>query len=76
MTNQELALALRQVSKAHEASWDTFKAKYNRSMHDCIRAELGNDPLALIFDCLFTAGYAEMWSFCDQVLETAPLTKE
>lgn len=42
--------------------------KYGRDMDACIHEVVGDDPIALILDCLFTAGFSEMWEFCDQVL--------
>lgn len=44
------------------------EGKYAKSMHDCICEVVGSDPIATILDCLFTAGFADMYDFCDAVL--------
>ena len=68
MTNVEIARALRQIDTLHQASWDKDKRRYTRPCGECIQEVVGNDPIALLFGCLFAVGYCEMWDFCDKVL--------
>lgn len=41
---------------------------YTKTYDDCIQQVVGDDPIAMILACLFTAGYSEVYDFCDQVL--------
>src|SRR5262249_2536742 len=41
---------------------------YTKSYFDCVREVVGEDPIATILDCLFTAGYCDMFEFADAVL--------
>jgi hypothetical protein len=67
--NARLAKVIREVHKLREASYDKARDRYTRRHDECIREIVGDDdPIALILSCLFTAGFGEMWDFCDHVL--------
>lgn len=77
--NIKLATWLRAVRKAHEASFKEtndigpygyriHEARYHKTVSDCIEEVIPGNPLGMILNCLFDAGYAEMWDFCNEVL--------
>lgn len=41
---------------------------YTKTYSACIQEVVGDDPIATILGCLFTAGYCDMFEFADQVL--------
>lgn len=43
---------------------------YAKSYSVCIREVVGDDPIAAILDCLFTAGFCDMHEYADRVLGT------
>lgn len=66
--NVRLAQAIRKVEEIHEASWIADGRYYAKRYPVCIANVVGNDPIAIILNCLFTAGYADMHDFCNTVL--------
>lgn len=68
MDDREFATKLRQVHELREASWGGNPPAYTRHYPGLITEVFGNSPWAKIADCLFTAGYCEMWEFCDEIL--------
>lgn len=85
--NRSLALAIRRVEEIHEASYDKAKSYvtrdgteipkgYTKTYSVCVREVVGTDPIATILDCLFTAGYCDMFEFADTVLGPAAPTQE
>lgn len=80
--NEYLAAVLRRVHAEREASWvpgggqsiATASGHYTRTYRDCYPdAGIGPDnPLGLILDCLFTAGFCEIWEFCEQAEGRTP----
>ena len=70
ISNVTLAEHIREVSQLRESSWDgsTKYGEYKLSYDDCIQQVVGDDPIGIILACLFTAGYSDMYDFCDQVL--------
>lgn len=81
--NVRLAQAIRKVNELHQASYvgdEAYKANphrpYAKSIHDCIHEVVGDDPIATILACLFTAGFADMYDFCDTVLGPQAPTQE
>jgi len=79
-TPMEFAGWLRKVSDIREASWDENAGvmsrhtglpygAYQKHYGDPLYSEAGIPEVWWpIFDCLLTAGYCEMWDFCDTVL--------
>lgn len=74
--NVRLALAIRRVEEIHEASYNRFLERCTKLYRDCIREVVGDDPIATILSCLFTAGYSDMYDFCDTVLGPQAPTQE
>jgi hypothetical protein len=72
MTNIELAEAIRAIDKLREASYDRGTLRYTKRYDECIAEVVGSDPIHLLLSCLFTAGYCEMFDFCDLVLGAEP----
>jgi hypothetical protein len=70
IVNVTLAEHIREVSELHEKSWEAGEpyGEYTKDYSDCIEEVVGDDPIGLILSCLFTAGYCEMYDFCDEVL--------
>ena len=72
--NMYLATILRKVGDLHEASWNgKGYGHYTKTYRECM-IEAGvceSDPLTKILACLFTAGYCDMWEFCDETLGKA-----
>lgn len=66
--NVRLAQAIRRVEEIHEASYNRFLDRCTKRYRDCIREVVGDDPIATILACLFTAGFSDMYDFCDTVL--------
>ena len=72
--NVALAQAIRAILAMREGSWEEvetdggYRNGYTKTVSECIQAVAGDDPIGLILGCLFTAGYGEMWEFCDRVL--------
>jgi hypothetical protein len=71
MTNIELAEAIRAIHKLREASY-VGAGRYGKRYDECIAEVVGSDPIHLLLSCLFTAGYCEMFDFCDIVLGAEP----
>ena len=64
---RELFLALRKADYLHEASWNGNR--YTRDTGECAMEATGGDrQISVVFDCLLTAGYGEMWQAADEVL--------
>lgn len=75
--NVRLALAIRKVHELREASYDASAGRcggYSKRYQDCIREVVGDDPIATILSCLFTAGYCDMYEFADAVLGKVELS--
>lgn len=51
-----------------------WEGKYTKDIDECIHEVVGDDPITMILACLFTAGYSDMYDFCDQVL--GPMKEE
>jgi len=72
--NVALAQAIRAILAMREGSWEEveivggYQGVYTKRPLKCIKAVVGDDPIGLILECLFAAGYDEMWEFCDRVL--------
>ena len=65
-TPKEFAKMCRDALACREASWNDTK---NRYMKPCLTAaaETCPEPWAPIVACLLTAGYADVWEWCDKV---------
>lgn len=70
MDNVALAKAIRQVAAKREGSYDKATHRYGLSYAQAIEQTVGDDPIAIILACLFTAGYCEMYEYTDKVLGT------
>lgn len=77
--NRQLAVWLRAARDRHEESYIEQVTDsrgnlisggyYMLSSQAAASVVVGeNNPIALVIACLLTAGYCEMWDFCDQVL--------
>ncbi len=66
--NQSLALAIRKVAEIREGSWNEGRGEYDLLHRDCISYVVGDDPIAIILACLFTAGYSDIYDFTHKVL--------
>ena len=68
--NINLATILRNASDIREKSWDG--ERYGLTNSDAAEQACSRDnPLSIIMGCLLTAGYCDMWDFCDIVLGKA-----
>jgi hypothetical protein len=77
IANVTLAEHIREIANLREKSWKPeawqgregqWYGEYQKDYDECIHDVVGDDPIGLILSCLFTAGYCEMYDFCDQVL--------
>lgn len=78
ITNHRLAHCIRDVERLQEASYDPglgattregrTGGEYTKTYLVCIDEIVGDDPIWMILACLFTAGYCEIFDFCNVIL--------
>jgi hypothetical protein len=67
--HKQLAKAIMDTHQAREASYDTDRYEYRLSIHEAAEQAAPVEYFEPV-SCLLTAGYCEIFDWCDKVLKS------